>query len=52
MGLTCILTRDRLFAESVGRMLDEHPGFSIGGRASPAEAVARLGGGFSLRVDQ
>ena len=28
-GFTCILTRDRLFAESVGRMLDERPGLSI-----------------------
>ena len=28
-GFTCILTRDRLFADSVGRMLDEHANFSI-----------------------
>ena len=28
-GFTCILPRDRLFADSVGRMLDEHSNFSI-----------------------
>ncbi len=28
-GFTCILARDRLFADSVGRLLDEHSNFSI-----------------------